>query len=119
MAVKLAILKSGEDIVADIKELVDDDGNIISLIFCNPVVVKLITNQTLLESENENEYKVAFYPWVPLSKDKNIPVRKDWIVSIIEPVDLVKDSYTQRMDKNGRTESGNADSLNEQYIPDI
>ena len=116
MTVKLAILKSGEDVVADIKELVDDNGNVISLIFSNPVVVKLITNQTLLESENENEFKVAFYPWVPLSADKNIPVRKDWIVTIVEPVELVKNSYEEKMNGRGNGDTSDVSSLNEQYI---
>jgi hypothetical protein len=68
MAVKLAVLKSGEDVVADIKEL------------C--------------------EYKVAFYPWQPLSAERDIPVRSDWIVSISEPIELVKKSYQEKM--NGR-----------------
>ena len=88
MAVKLAVLKSGEDVVADIKELVDDDGNTVSLVFQNPVVVKLVTPQTLLEGENENEYKVAFIPWIPLSEENTIAVQKDWVVTIVEPVEL-------------------------------
>ena len=117
MAVKLAVLKSGEDVVADIKELVDDDGNLISLIFSNPVAVKLISNSVLLESENDREYKVSFIPWIPLSKDKNIPVKKDWIVTIVEPIDMVKESYEEKM--NGLGEDSDVSSLNEQYIPDM
>jgi hypothetical protein len=117
MAVKLAVLKSGEDVVADIKELVDDEGNVISLIFSNPVVVKLISNTVLLESESDREYKVSFIPWIPLSKDKNIPVRRDWIVTIIEPIDMVKESYEEKM--NGLGEDSDVSSLNEQYIPDM
>ena len=100
MAVKLAVLKSGEDVVADIKELCDEQDNVVALVFSNPVVVKLITNQTLLESENADEYKVAFYPWQPLSAERDIPVRSDWIVSISEPIELVKTSYQEKM--NGR-----------------
>jgi hypothetical protein len=117
MAVKLAVLKSGEDVVADIKELVDEDGNVISLIFSNPVVVKLISNTVLMEDENEREYKVSFIPWMPLSKDKNIPVKKDWIVTIVEPIDMVKESYEEKM--NGLGEGSDVSSLNEQYIPDM
>lgn len=117
MTVKLAVLKSGEDVVADIKELVDDEGNVISLIFTNPVVVKLISNTVLLEGENDREYKVSFIPWMPLSKDKNIPVKKDWIVTIVEPIDMVKESYVEKM--NGLGTSSDVNSLNEQYIPDI
>ena len=113
MAVKLAVLKSGEDVVADIKELVDDDGNTVSLVFQNPVVVKLVTPQTLLEGENENEYKVAFIPWIPLSEENTIAVQKDWVVTIVEPVELVKTSYEERM--NGR-QGDNVSAADQQLI---
>jgi len=115
MAVKLAVLKSGEDVVADIKELLDSDNNIVALLFNNPVVVKLLSNQALLDDENEHEYKVAFYPWMPLSAEKSILVRSDWIVTIVEPVELVKNSYEERM--NGRTDS-DANVLDEQHNSD-
>lgn len=117
MAVKLAILKSGEDIVADIKELVDDEGNVVSLIFSNPVVVKLISNTVLLEAENDREYKVSFIPWIPLSKDTNVPVKKDWIVTILEPIDMVKKSYEEKT--HGLGTISDANSLSKQYISDI
>ena len=31
MSIKLVILKSGEDVIADVKELVSDDENVISV----------------------------------------------------------------------------------------
>lgn len=107
MAVKLAVLKSGEDVVADIKELCDENDNVVALIFNNPVVVKLITNQALLDGENPDEYKVAFYPWQPLSAERDIPVRSDWIVSISEPIELVKTSYLEKMDGRNGTDGSN------------
>lgn len=107
MAVKLAVLKSGEDVVADIKELCDENDNVVALVFNNPVVVKLITNQALLDSENPDEYKVAFYPWQPLSAERDIPVRSDWIVSISEPIELVKTSYLEKMNGRNSTDGSN------------
>lgn len=107
MAVKLAVLKSGEDVVADIKELCDEKDNVVALVFNNPVVVKLITNQALLDGENPDEYKVAFYPWQPLSAERDIPVRSDWIVSISEPIELVKTSYMEKMDGRNSTDGSN------------
>jgi len=115
MAVKLAVLKSGEDVVADIKELVDDDGNTVSLVFQNPVVVKLVSPQTLLEGENENEYRVAFIPWIPLSAEDTVAVQRDWVVTIVEPVELVKTSYEERM--NGR-QGNNVSVADQQLISD-
>jgi hypothetical protein len=116
MTVKLAILKSGEDVIADIKELVNDDGKTVSLIFSNPYSVKLLSPQTLLETEGDRKYSVSFIPWIPLSEDKNIPVRQDWIVTIVEPNKMLKESYEERM--NGIAKPDNDTDLNEQYIID-
>lgn len=119
MTVKLAVLKSGEDVVADIKELIDEEGNVVSLIFNNPVAVKLFTTNTVVDSEKSNEFSVSFSNWIPLSEEESIPVNQDWIVTIVEPVEAVKKSYEERMNgrraatADGRTDS-NVNSSNEQ-----
>lgn len=115
MTVKLAVLKSGEDIIADIKELVNDEGKVISLIFKNPYVVKLVSPQTLLEHETDRKYSVSFIPWIPLSHDTDIAVKFDWVVTIVEPTKMLKESYGERM--NGIANSST--DLDEQYLPNI
>ena len=107
MSIKLAILKSGEDVVADIKEYVDEEGNVVALIFENPVAVKLFSNKSVVDAEKSDEFSVSFTNWIPLSADTTIPVDKDWVVTIVEPVDVVKKSYEERM--NGRRTSATAD----------
>lgn len=103
MSIKLALLKSGEEVIADIKEIVNEEEKIVSLLFSNPYVVKLITPQILVEELSESpemEYKVSFSSWLPLSLEKDIVVRTDWVVSIVEPVKMVKKSYEEKF--NGR-----------------
>jgi hypothetical protein len=103
MSIKLALLKSGEEVIADIKEIVNEEEKIVSLLFSNPYVVKLITPQILVEELSESpemEYKVSFSSWLPLSLEKDIVVRTDWVVSIVEPVEMVKKSYEEKF--NGR-----------------
>jgi len=113
MTIKLALLKSGEEVIADIKEIIAEDQKVISFLFSNPYVVKLITPQVLMEENEtapEREYKVSFYPWIPLSFDKDIPVNTDWVVSIVEPVEMVKTSYEEKI--NGRR-NNNVDGPND------
>ena len=119
MSIKLALLKSGEEVIADIKEIVNEEEKIVSLLFSNPYVVKLITPQILVEElfkSPEMEYKVSFSSWLPLSLDKDIVVRTDWVVSIVEPVEMVKKSYEEKMNgrgndiADGRTGGGNDNS---------
>lgn len=101
MSVKLALLKSGETVISDIQQLVDEDEKLISYLFQNPYVVRLLTPSVLFEEDQtvETEHKISFYPWIVLSNDKQIVVDRDWIVSIVEPNEMVKNSYTDRMNK--------------------
>ena len=41
MSVQLALLKSGEDVIADIKEYRDSDDNLVSYLFKDPFTIKL------------------------------------------------------------------------------
>jgi hypothetical protein len=101
MAVKLALLKSGETVISDIQQLVDEDEKLISYLFQNPYVVRLLTPRVLFEEDQtvETEHKISFYPWIVLSNDKQIVVDRDWVVSIVEPNEMVKNSYIDRMNK--------------------
>jgi hypothetical protein len=101
MAVKLAILKSGENIIADIKEYINDREEVVSLVFSNPYAVKLLTPELLMETsvglDGEVEHRVSFYPWMVLSQDKTIAVDPQWVISIVNPHEWIKSSYEQKM----------------------
>ncbi|MFZ9728285.1 MAG: hypothetical protein ACO3CD_04665 [Candidatus Nanopelagicaceae bacterium] len=103
MTVKLALLKSGEQVISDIKELVDENQKIISLVFENPYIVQFLTAELLYEGVSANnmevDHKVSFTPWLPLSLDKTVPVSSDWVVSIVEPIEWIKKSYEEKMNK--------------------
>lgn len=101
MAVKLALLKSGEQVIADIMELVDENDKVVSLVFSNPYIARLLTPELLMESSvqliDEIEHKVAFSPWIVLSADKKMALDPKWIVTIVEPHEWIKKSYEEKM----------------------
>jgi hypothetical protein len=101
MSVKLVVLKSGEQLIADVKELVDENDNIVSVVFENPYIVKFLTPELLMEGisgeREEVQHKVSFSPWLPLSIDKKIPISHNWILTIVDPIDWVKTSYETKM----------------------
>ena len=100
MSIKLALLKSGEEVISDIKEIRDSEDDLVSYFFKNPYTIKVSTSQVLIE-ENENpRHEIIYYKWMSLSKDENIIVNKDWIVCIADPIDSIKKSYEEKM--NGR-----------------
>ena len=104
MTIKLALLKSGEQVISDVKELVNDDQKVLTLVFSNPYVVQFLTPELLYEEVKNNtedlNYKVSFSPWLPLSADKVIAVSNDWIISIVEPLEWIKTSYEEKMNKS-------------------
>jgi hypothetical protein len=101
MTIKLALLKSGENIIADIKELINEDEKIVSLVFNEPYQVDFLSPRFLTEDNiQETQYSVSFKTWMPLCADKDIAISPDWVVTIVEPVEMVKTSYEEKM--NGR-----------------
>ena len=106
MSVKLVMLKSGEDIIADVKELKTEKG-IVGYYFHDPLIVKMhhseeptVLNEEGSSREYESKISVQFYPWIPLSDESKIPCSADWVVTIVEPVQNIKALYQER--SNGR-----------------
>ena len=109
MSIKLALLKSGEEVIADISEFRQEKTDIlVSYLFRKPYCIKIKTSQVLVEGESKPKHELAYYKWMTLSKDNDIIVNKDWVVSITEPLDSVKKNYEEKM--NGRRSNDTAGS---------
>ena len=100
MSIKLALLKSGEEVIADIAEFRNSEDELVSYLFKKPYCVKIKTSQVLVEQESRPKHELAYYKWMSLSKDDDIIVNRDWVVCISEPLDTVKKNYEEKV--NGR-----------------
>ena len=98
MTVKILLLKSGEDVIADVKEMVSPDKKVIGYFLSKPCVVKLLPKTT----GNKRETSISMYPWMPLSKEKEIPLPTDWVVTMVTPIKKVEQMYTEDV-LNGKT----------------
>ena len=99
MSIKLIVLKSGENIISDVQEMIVND-QVIGYFLKNPCVVRIKNIQ--IEIENENNKTIAditLNPWIPLSKDETIPVTSDWVITIVEPISNVKNLYEQTINR--------------------
>ena len=118
MTVKLAILKSGEDIVADIKEMMTPDNKVMGYLLTKPCVVKLVSTAPLTaeeddpDNEHSSEVRIRMHPWTPLAKEKEIPLTSEWVVTMITPIDKVLTMYKEQVLKNGQNNT--TDSSDEQ-----
>ena len=110
MSIQLALLKSGEEVIADIKEIRQEETDVlVSYLFKDPYCVKIKTTQILVEDESRPKHELAYYKWMSLSKDDDIIVNKDWVVCITDPLDSVKQNYEERM--NGRRSNDSNGSI--------
>ena len=113
MTVKLVLLKSGEDIIADVSEKVVGDENdkenpprVIGYYLNRPCVVRMQDARNLPELTKGNEqkqgYSVSLFPWMPLSKEDKIPIPADWMITMVEPVTKLSQMYDEDIVKNGK-----------------
>ena len=107
MSIKLALLKSGENVIADIKELISEE-KVCGYLFTKPYFVSTRKAPILTEENeplNSSNLEVAFEPWIILTKDEKIPVRMDWVVTIVEPLDSITKMYEERVNgEQGETD---------------
>ena len=119
MTVKILLLKSGEDVVADVKEMVSPDDKVIGYFLTKPCVIKLIPKTVETEEGETKETSISMFPWLPLAKEKDIPLPTDWVVTMVSPIEKV-----ETMDKegilNGQTTDkiDNPDQSTKVNIPD-
>mgnify|MGYP001183820568 CR=1 FL=1 len=100
MSIKVALLKSGESVIADIKELVSDD-NICGYLFENPHIITYLESELLTEETETSKLKISLIPWILITSDTKIPVRSDWVITMVEPLEDVKKMYLEKINGKG------------------
>ena len=104
MTVKLVMLKSGEDIVADVKEIKSAEQEVIGYFFHDPLIVKMYEPEepTVLSEGTTNKYSskisILFYPWIPLSAENRVPCSADLVITIVEPIENLRKLYQEKID---------------------
>ena len=100
MAVKLAVLKSGEDVIADIREMMvgdedtpDEKKKVVGYYFIKPCGVTLKNKAIDVNESADDSFELKLFPWSPLAKNDAIPMNTDWVVTLVDPVEKLKDMY--------------------------
>ena len=107
MTVKVILLKSGEDVVTDAKEILDEERNgIVAYYLSNPYVMQLTTkveesDEIKLEGEEsapatKTKLQVQYTHWAPLSKQREFVIPADWVVTMYDPHDNIMRDYCEK-----------------------
>ena len=118
MTVKLMLLKSGEDVISDVSEMcvgTEENRQVIGYHLNKPCIVKMRDPNLVKEDgpKKQSGFSVSLFPWMPLTKQETIPVPADWLITMVEPIDKLKEMYIEDIveyGKGNQSDSTNDDS---------
>jgi len=112
MTVKVILLKSGEDVIADAQELLErtttegEPQSIAAYFLKNPYVMQIQTKteeqqKVTVEGEEptatqQTKLQVVYTHWAPLSKQREFIIPADWVVTIYDPHDNILRDYCDK-----------------------
>ena len=102
MSVKLLLLKSGEQILADTKELRrKDDVPMVDKVYGYLLAQqhKVSANKPLVLTENVDDQRnveITLAPWILLTEDKVMTIPKEWVITIVNPIESIVKMYEEK-----------------------
>ena len=102
MSVKLLLLKSGEQVLADTKELRrKDDVPMVDKVYGYLLTQphKVSANKPLVLTENVDEQRnveITLAPWILLTEDKVVTIPKEWVITIVNPIESIVKMYEEK-----------------------
>ena len=103
MSVKISLLKTGEQLISEMKELVAEGQDVAhAYMLENPHTVNIIEKQFITEEEIKTgaDYgiNVSLLPWIILSEDKDMIIPIDSVLTVVEPLESVTQLYLDKLD---------------------
>jgi len=100
MSIKLVLLKSGETLISDVKEILSSsDEKLSKYLLKSPYKVVSQTPIMLTEQVDNDvqDVQISLSKWFILSQDTEIAIVQDWVVTITEPVESHKNLYEENV----------------------
>ena len=98
MSVKLLLLKSGEQVISDVKELIRKDGDkVYGYVLHKPHEVVASKAVVLTEDASDNRnVEITLAPWILLTEDKSMTIPQDWVITIVNPINSIVKMYEEK-----------------------
>ena len=98
MSVKLLLLKSGEQVISDVKELIRKDSDkVYGYVLHKPHEVVANKAVVLTEDADDNRnMEITLAPWILLTEDESMTVPQDWIITIVNPIGSILKMYEEK-----------------------
>ena len=96
MSIKILLLKSNEEIITEAKEIANPDSTTaIGYHLHKPFRLEIVSDEGELIFNREKGYQLSWFPWAPLSKDKDFFLPADHVITAYDPLDSIMDQYIQ------------------------
>ena len=102
MSIKVALINN-DQIIADIKEVIDPDNDSRQYLFNNPLKVILQPTMTLQEDGapvDQNQSQVSLATWQALTNDSTFVVNPNSVQCVFEPIPDLKSMYLELQNGN-------------------
>ena len=95
MSVKLLLLKSGEEVITEVKEILDPDSkDPIGFHMHKPFRLDIVSNDDDGIVINQTKgYQVSWFPWAPLSKERDFFLPGHHVLTAYDPLDSITEQY--------------------------
>ena len=102
MSIKVALINN-DQVIADIKEVIDPDNDSRQYLFNNPLKVILQPTMTLQEDASQidsNQSQVSLATWQPLTTDSTFVVNPNVVQCVYEPIPDLRSMYLELQNGN-------------------
>ena len=101
--VKVVVMFNGDNVICDLQEAVDKETGVRQAYIAN-YPYKVQYDSPKMDKAGivtDPEVKVHYSPWCPLSPEVKIPLNHNMVVTILEPMPSLLDTYITNVQKMG------------------
>ena len=73
-----------------------------AFLFVNPYIISYLEPELLTEQTKTSKLKISLIPWILITSDTKIPVRSDWVITMVEPIESVKKIYEEKINESNQ-----------------
>lgn len=98
MSIKLIYMRTGEEVISEVKEIAHpESGEPIGYHMHKPFRLDIV--QQNIEFNSERGYQLEWFPWAPLSKDRDFFIPGSQVITVYEPLDSLISQYVSAIDE--------------------
>ena len=96
MSIKILLLRSNEEIITEVQELLNPETKeSVGYKLHKPFRLEIVSDEGEIVFNREKGYQLSWFPWAPLSKDKDFFLPAGHVITAYDPLDSITEQYVQ------------------------